>query len=226
MFGVGGAGNVPSGSSSWHCLVCPSRLQDLPVGSGVGFGLRRCVPISRVSSRRPLPKSTKSRKLRREMQGIQDEVEGVGKSARGDFKELAPRLLAPGKRRRAPRQRKAPATASNPARSTSSSKTTPTAKKAGANRTRSKAAQVASSMEVAPWRLRLPRKTIHWLMSPSSTSMPSWSLPRTGLREPTELPRMMRLAAFVADVSLPPMPSETAPSSGSVLVLHLELCAQ
>jgi Tat protein translocase TatB subunit len=79
--------------------------------------------------------------FKREMQGIQDEVEGVGKSARGDLKKSGTKAVGAGQKTASAAAKKGTATASNPARSTSLSKTTPTAQEAGANGTRSKAAR-------------------------------------------------------------------------------------
>ena len=82
--------------------------------------------------------------FKREMQGIQEEVEGVGKSARGDLKKSGTKAIGGGQKAGSAAARKgtaAAATASNSARSTSLSKTTPTAKEAGANGARSKAAR-------------------------------------------------------------------------------------
>jgi len=74
--------------------------------------------------------------FKREMQGIQEEVEGVGKSARGDLKKSGAKAIGDGKKSGSLAAKKgtaATATAANPARSMSVSKTTPTAKLAGAN---------------------------------------------------------------------------------------------
>jgi len=74
--------------------------------------------------------------FQREMRGIQEEVEGVGKSARGDLKKSGAKAIADGKKASVGTAKKgtaAAATASNPTRPTSSSKTTPTANEAGAN---------------------------------------------------------------------------------------------
>src|SRR5215203_6936177 len=65
--------------------------------------------------------------FKRELQGIQDEVEGVGKSARGDLKKSATKAVADGKKSPSLASKKgaaATSTASNPSRSTSSSKIT------------------------------------------------------------------------------------------------------
>jgi Tat protein translocase TatB subunit len=71
--------------------------------------------------------------FKREMQGIQEEVEGVGKSARGDLKKSGAKAIGDGKKSAGVAAKKGAATASNPARSTSLSKSTRTAKEAGAN---------------------------------------------------------------------------------------------
>jgi Tat protein translocase TatB subunit len=74
--------------------------------------------------------------FKREMQGIQEEVEGVGKSARGDLKKSGAKAIGDGKKSAGVAAKKgtaAASTASNPARSTSLSKSTRTAKEAGAN---------------------------------------------------------------------------------------------
>ena len=78
--------------------------------------------------------------FKRELQGIQEEVEGVGKSARGDLKKSGAKAIADGKKSAnlAGKKGTAAATASNPARSTSLSKTTPTANEAVANGARAK----------------------------------------------------------------------------------------
>ena len=82
--------------------------------------------------------------FKREMQGIQDEVEGVGKSARGDLKKSGAKAIADGKKSASVAGKKgaaAAATATNPARSTSLSKTAATAKEASANGSRNKSAR-------------------------------------------------------------------------------------
>jgi Tat protein translocase TatB subunit len=74
--------------------------------------------------------------FKREMQGIQQEVEGIGKSARGDLKKSGAKAIGDGKKSSSLAGKKgsaAAATASNPARSTSPSKTSPTAKDVTAN---------------------------------------------------------------------------------------------
>lgn len=91
--------------------------------------------------------------FKREMQGIQEEVEGVGKSARGDLKKSGTKAIGGGQKAgnvAAKRGTAAAATASNPARSTSLSKTTPTAKEAGANGARSKAKRGSKLDGIAP----------------------------------------------------------------------------
>lgn len=79
--------------------------------------------------------------FQRELQGIQEEVEGVGKSARGDLKKSGAKAIADGKKASVGAAKKgtaAAATASNPTRSTSSSKTTPTTSETGANGARAR----------------------------------------------------------------------------------------
>jgi sec-independent protein translocase protein TatB len=91
--------------------------------------------------------------FKREMQGIQEEVEGVGKSARGDLKKSGTKAIGGGQKAGSVAAKKgtaAAATASNPARSTSLSKTTPTAKEAGANGAGSKAARASRLDGIAP----------------------------------------------------------------------------
>jgi Tat protein translocase TatB subunit len=79
--------------------------------------------------------------FKRELQGIQEEVEGVGKSARGDLKRSGTKAVGAGQKTGSAAAKKGTATAANSAPSNSLSKTTPTAKEAGANGTRSKAAR-------------------------------------------------------------------------------------
>jgi Tat protein translocase TatB subunit len=79
--------------------------------------------------------------FKREMQGIQEEVEGVGKSARGELKKSGSKAIADGKKSASLAAKKgtaAAATSSKPAQSTSLSKTTLTAKEAGANGARTR----------------------------------------------------------------------------------------
>ena len=79
--------------------------------------------------------------FKREMQGIQQEVEGIGKSARGDLKKSGAKAIGDGKKSSSLAGKKGTAdaaTASNPARSTSSSKSSPTAKDVAANGARAK----------------------------------------------------------------------------------------
>ena len=67
--------------------------------------------------------------FQREMQGIQEEVEGVGKSARGELKKSGSRAIAEGKKGSGAAAKKGTATAAtaaNPARPLSSTKVTPT----------------------------------------------------------------------------------------------------
>lgn len=78
--------------------------------------------------------------FKREIQGIQEEVEGIGKSARGDLKKSGAKAIGDGKKSAslAARKGSAAATAASPARSTSLGKKTPTAREAGANGARTK----------------------------------------------------------------------------------------
>src|SRR5215208_5212902 len=71
--------------------------------------------------------------FQRELQGIQEEVEGVGKSARGDLKKSGTKAIGDGKKASAGAAKKGTA-----ATATASSKTTPTANEAGANGARAK----------------------------------------------------------------------------------------
>jgi Tat protein translocase TatB subunit len=74
--------------------------------------------------------------FQREMQGIQEEVEGVGKSARGELKKSGAKAIADGKKAPGAAVKKGTATAAtaaNPARSTLSSKTRPTTGDVSAN---------------------------------------------------------------------------------------------
>jgi len=73
--------------------------------------------------------------FQRELQGIQEEVEGVGKSTRGDLKKSGAKAIGAGKKAGSVAAKKSAtaATGSNATRSTSSSKTSPTAKELGAN---------------------------------------------------------------------------------------------
>lgn len=82
--------------------------------------------------------------FKREMQGIQEEVEGIGKSARGDLKKSGTKAIADGKKSSGLAAKKgsgAGATASNPTNATSLSKTAATAK-AVANNGAAKTARV------------------------------------------------------------------------------------
>src|SRR5215211_1368406 len=77
----------------------------------------------------------------RELQGIQEEVEGVSKSARGDLKKSGAKALGDGKKASVGTAKKgssAAASVSNPTRSSSLSKATPRANEAGANGARAK----------------------------------------------------------------------------------------
>ena len=90
--------------------------------------------------------------FKREMQGIQEEVEGIGKSARGDLKKSGAKAIADGKKPAilgAKKAASAGATASNPTRSTGSGKTTPTAKDAGINGARARTGRRSKVAEIA-----------------------------------------------------------------------------
>ena len=72
----------------------------------------------------------------REIQGIQEEVEGIGKSARGDLKKSGAKAVADGKKSSGAASKKATgaaATASNPTRMTSASKSSSSKKEVAAN---------------------------------------------------------------------------------------------
>src|SRR5215210_7182605 len=73
--------------------------------------------------------------FQRELQGIQQEVEGVGKSTRGDLKKSGAKAIGDGKKAGSVATKKSAtgATGLNATRSASSSKTTSTAKERGAN---------------------------------------------------------------------------------------------
>src|SRR5215211_6703679 len=74
--------------------------------------------------------------FKREMQGIQEEVEGIGKSARGDLKKSGAKAIADGKKSSSLASSKGTAaatTASKPAQSTPLSKTTAKAKDVGSS---------------------------------------------------------------------------------------------
>jgi Tat protein translocase TatB subunit len=91
--------------------------------------------------------------FKREMQGIQEEVEGVGRSARGDLKKSGTKAIGGGQKAGSVAAKKgaaAAATASNSPQSTSLSKKTPTAKEAGANGARSNVARGSKLDGIAP----------------------------------------------------------------------------
>ena len=91
--------------------------------------------------------------FKREMQGIQEEVEGIGKSARGDLKKSGTKAIGGGQKAAsvaAKRGTAAAATASDATRSTALSKTTPTAKEVGANGGRGKAERGGKRDGIAP----------------------------------------------------------------------------
>jgi sec-independent protein translocase protein TatA len=99
--------------------------------------------------------------FQRELQGIQEEVEGVGKSARGDLKKSGAKAIGDGKKAGSVAGKKSAtaATASNPTRSTSSSKTTPTANEAGANGARAKTGRGGKLDGIAPGALPVATKS-------------------------------------------------------------------
>jgi Tat protein translocase TatB subunit len=97
----------------------------------------------------------------REMQGIQEEVEGIGKSARGDLKKSGAKAIADGKKSPGLAAKKgtaAAATASNPSRSTSSTRTSAGAKDAAANRASTKTANGSKFDGNAPEKLPIATK--------------------------------------------------------------------
>jgi Tat protein translocase TatB subunit len=96
----------------------------------------------------------------REMQGIQQEVEGIGKSARGDLKKTGAKSIADGKKSpgMAAKKGTAAATGSNPSRSTSSTKTSAVVKDVAANRTSSKTANGNKLEGNAPEKLPMATK--------------------------------------------------------------------
>ena len=79
--------------------------------------------------------------FKRELQGIQDEVEGVGKSTRGELKKTGPKDLADGKKASGATAKKGTATAAtaaNPGRPTAVNKTTSSGGDAAASGARAK----------------------------------------------------------------------------------------
>ncbi len=85
--------------------------------------------------------------FQREMQGIQEEVEGVGKSARGELKKSGTKAIANGKKPSGATAKKG--TATNPARPSSLSKTSPTKSDAAANGARAKTGRVGKLDDIA-----------------------------------------------------------------------------
>ena len=71
--------------------------------------------------------------FQREMQGIQQEVEGVGKSARGELKKSGSKAIADGKKGSGAAAKKGTANAASPARATGLGKSTPGTAAAAAN---------------------------------------------------------------------------------------------
>ncbi len=91
--------------------------------------------------------------FQREMQGIQEEVEGVGKSARGDLKKSGTKSIASGKKASGATAKKGTATAAtaaNPARPTSLSRTIPAMSDANANGARAKTGRADKLSGIAP----------------------------------------------------------------------------
>ncbi len=91
--------------------------------------------------------------FQREMQGIQEEVEGVGKSARGDLKKSGTKAIANGKKAPGATAKKGTATAAtaaNPARSPALSKATSTTSDASANGARVKTGRGDKLGGIAP----------------------------------------------------------------------------
>jgi Tat protein translocase TatB subunit len=86
--------------------------------------------------------------FKREMQGIQEEVEGIGKSARGELKKSSAKSIGDGKKSATLAAKKGSA-AATAARPTSSSKTTPTAREAGANGSRIKPGRASTLAGIA-----------------------------------------------------------------------------
>jgi Tat protein translocase TatB subunit len=86
----------------------------------------------------------------REMQSIQNEVEGVGKSARGDLKKSGTKSIAAGKKAAGTKAGDAAATGSNPATASSLSKTAMAAKGVGANGAKTKTASAAALSGTVP----------------------------------------------------------------------------
>jgi Tat protein translocase TatB subunit len=85
--------------------------------------------------------------FKREMQGIQEEVEGIGKSARGDLKKSGAKAIADGKKSSGLAAKKgstAAATAMNPTKPASLSKTATTAKDVASNGAVAKTARVGT----------------------------------------------------------------------------------
>jgi Tat protein translocase TatB subunit len=87
--------------------------------------------------------------FKREMQGIQEEVEGIGKSARGELKKSSAKSIGDGKKAASLSAKKGSA-AATAARPTSLSKATPTAQEAGANGARIKSGRAHRLTGIAP----------------------------------------------------------------------------
>jgi Tat protein translocase TatB subunit len=100
--------------------------------------------------------------FQREMQGIQEEVEGVGKSARGDLKKSGTKAIANGKKASGATAKKGTATAAtavNPARPNSLSKSTPSMNDAAANGARARTGRRDKLDGIAPGTIPVATKT-------------------------------------------------------------------
>ena len=164
--------------------------------------------------------------FKREMQGIQDEVEGVGKSARGDLKKSGTKSIAAGKKpggAAAKTGTAAGATGSSPTRASSLSKTAKSAGDVGANGAGTKAAASARDRRAGaarqcavflPGHCRWQPRPTRLLTFRSLTSTSSCSAARTARPRPmARLPRTMLSVASAVDGPRPGMPSRT-PRSG------------
>jgi Tat protein translocase TatB subunit len=99
--------------------------------------------------------------FKREMQGIQEEVEGIGKSARGDLKKSGGKALADGKQSPGLAGKKgtaAAATASNPTRATSPSKSSSSTKDVAANGAKAKTVRGGNPDGIAAGRVPVATK--------------------------------------------------------------------
>ena len=86
----------------------------------------------------------------REMQSIQNEVEGVGKSARGDLKKSGTKSIAAGKKAAGAKAATAAAAGSDPTRASSPSKTAAATKSVGSNGAKTKTGSAAALTATAP----------------------------------------------------------------------------